>query len=529
MGCDHVITIAHCTDHFTVLSLPPFMEEAAPGGGAGHGGDAAAAWADLPDEVVSRILEAALGDLPQPAPSREFVPSSVRSESSYSAVRSRDGVPGGRRAATRAELEVDDLYLRVDLPFNYICSLDRLNAIWGPRNGCSHNRLGSEEGGRFGHQLVCETTLACDDPTWMEDPHVARRAEWLGLVRTLCRLERCCRHLWEPCIATASGAGDGEGAPVETLSLSLPEAAARQYLLALSSAPTAAMRTDATKLRPGETWKQQLHLAGIGALCTGPLHNLPVSAVESMGGWQLAYDEPYYHKTSDRLLTELVPEDAAEVFVGARNADSAVFHLSARAPTQVVRFEGQLKGLNVYRDGPNTATCCHEQTYWYWWREHSFGFSADKNLFLYYADSAIAAQGRPEPASESRLSWNLESQSTGGWRAGTVTELGEKRRGNRWRKCLYYRMANVAEDRAVLRRRELEHRASVQDEPLEVGTRVRVTRRVGYSISGRFQEQQVRPSSLTLSPLSACRSAVHFCGVEVEIFASMRLHCVVGG
>ena len=436
------------------------MEEAAPGGGAGHGGDAAAAWADLPDEVVSRILEAALGDLPQPAPSREFVPSSVLSESTY--------------------------------------------------------------------QLVCETTLACDDPTWMEDPHVARRAEWLGAVRTLCRLERCCRHLWEPCIATASGAGDGEGAPVETLSLSLPEAAARQYLLALSSAPTAAMRTDATKLRPGETWKQQLHLAGIGALCTGPLHNLPVSAVESMGGWQLAYDEPYYHKTSDRLLTELVPEDAAEVFVGARNADSAVFHLSARAPTQVVRFEGQLKGLNVYRDGPNTATCCHEQTYWYWWREHSFGFSADKNLFLYYADSAIAT-GRPEPASESRLSWNLESQSTGGWRAGTVTELGEQRRGNRWRKCLYYRMANVAEDRAVLRRRELEHRASVQDEPLEVGTRVRVTRRVGYSISGRFQEQQVRPSSLTLSPLSACRSAVHFCGVEVEIFASMRLHCVVGG
>ena len=392
------------------------MEEAAPGGGAGHGGDAAAAWADLPDEVVSRILEAALGDLPQPAPSREFVPSSVLSESTY--------------------------------------------------------------------QLVCETTLACDDPTWMEDPHVARRAEWLGAVRTLCRLERCCRHLWEPCIATASGAGDGEGAPVETLSLSLPEAAARQYLLALSSAPTAAMRTDATKLRPGETWKQQLHLAGIGALCTGPLHNLPVSAVESMGGWQLAYDEPYYHKTSDRLLTELVPEDAAEVFVGARNADSAVFHLSARAPTQVVRFEGQLKGLNVYRDGPNTATCCHEQTYWYWWREHSFGFSADKNLDLHYADSAIAAQGRPEPASESRLSWNLEAQSTGGWRAGTVTELGEQRRGNRWRKCLYYRMASVAEDRAVLRRRELEHRASVQDEPLEVGTWVRVT-----------EEQRVWPFS----------------------------------
>ena len=400
----------------TVRRHFPFMEEAAPGGGAGHGGDAAAVWADLPDEVVSRILEAALGDLPQPAPSREFVPSSVLSESTY--------------------------------------------------------------------QLVCETTLACDDPTWMEDPHVARRAEWLGAVRTLCRLERCCRHLWEPCIATASGAGDGEGAPVETLSLSLPEAAARQYLLALSSAPTAAMRTDATKLRPGETWKQQLHLAGIGALCTGPLHNLPVSAVESMGGWQLAYDEPYYHKTSDRLLTELVPEDAAEVFVGARNADSAVFHLSARAPTQVVRFEGQLKGLNVYRDGPNTATCCHEQTYWYWWREHSFGFSADKNLFLYYADSAIAAQGRPEPASESRLSWNLETQSTGGWRAGTVTELGEQRRGNRWRKCLYYRMANVAEDRAVLRRRELEHRASVQDEPLEVGIRVRVT-----------EEQRVWPSS----------------------------------
>ena len=43
----------------------------------------------------------------------------------------------------------------------------------------------------------------------------------------------------------------------------------------------------------------------------------------------------------------------------------------------------------------------------------------------------------PEQSSESRLSWNLDTASTGGWRAGTFIDLGQ--RPNGWRKLLYVR------------------------------------------------------------------------------------------
>ena len=36
-----------------------------------------------------------------------------------------------------------------------------------------------------------------------------------------------------------------------------------------------------------------------------------------------------------------------------------------------------------------------------------------------------------------RLSWNLETLSTGGWRAGLAYDLGDS---TEWYKCCYYRM-----------------------------------------------------------------------------------------
>jgi len=55
---------------------------------------------------------------------------------------------------------------------------------------------------------------------------------------------------------------------------------------------------------------------------------------------------------------------------------------------------------------------------------------------LYYADSAIK-RGMREAAPGDRLSWNLETQSTGGWRAGLAYDLGDS---TEWYKCCYYRM-----------------------------------------------------------------------------------------
>ncbi|CAD7971869.1 unnamed protein product [Amoebophrya sp. A120] len=78
-----------------------------------------------------------------------------------------------------------------------------------------------------------------------------------------------------------------------------------------------------------------------------------------------------------------------------------------------------------------------QTTYWYRWRERSFGFAGSPNLFLRFADSAIAFFGE-ETDSERRLSWNLDrAESTGGWRAGAETELGGNPRN--WYKVLLYR------------------------------------------------------------------------------------------
>mmetsp|Transcript_18774 Transcript_18774/g.46952 ORF Transcript_18774/g.46952 Transcript_18774/m.46952 type:complete len:937 (-) Transcript_18774:171-2981(-) len=78
-----------------------------------------------------------------------------------------------------------------------------------------------------------------------------------------------------------------------------------------------------------------------------------------------------------------------------------------------------------------------KSVFWYRWRERSFGFSENPDLFLRYADSRVAFFGTEEDG-DTRLSWNLDrGESTGGWRAGTETELGSRPRN--WYKVLLYR------------------------------------------------------------------------------------------
>ena len=154
-------------------------------------------------------------------------------------------MPPGHRLATRAELEQGALYQHLELPFNHICRLDHPNAIWGPRDNCDHNRLGTEERELFGHTVICRETLSYADATWTEDPHAAHRAQWRDGVRALCRLELCCRHHYD-CVP-----GRGGGAEA----LSLCAAAAKKHLL-LSLDPST-LRADARVLRPGDTWTQQ--------------------------------------------------------------------------------------------------------------------------------------------------------------------------------------------------------------------------------------------------------------------------------
>ena len=71
----------------------------------------------------------------------------------------------------------------------------------------------------------------------------------------------------------------------------------------------------------------------------------------------------------------------------------------------------------------------------YRWAGHAFGFSSHPELWLWAADAGIKQHGAEE-RSDDRLSWNLDTLSTGGWRAGRVTDLGSSRV---WEKRLYYR------------------------------------------------------------------------------------------
>ncbi|CAD7952644.1 unnamed protein product [Amoebophrya sp. A25] len=109
-------------------------------------------------------------------------------------------------------------------------------------------------------------------------------------------------------------------------------------------------------------------------------------------------------------------------------------HLSSSSSTSTVADRMKKKK----KKNANHAEKTPGGVSWYRWREHAFGFSSNPDLFLRYADSRLAFFGT-EMDSNDRLSWNLDrGESTGGWRAGVETELGDEPR--RWHKLLLYRM-----------------------------------------------------------------------------------------
>ena len=242
--------------------------------------------------------------------------------------------------------------------------------------------------------------------------------------------------------------------------------------------------------RVGESHRHVLQLLEKGLLTRGVLHDVPVSAVES-SGWHLAYSAPYKHRTRDADL-ERVPQEARYVLVAAGkhqpNCDSirgagglaqwmrrvvlggvgsgggaearsvdvtdanGTSPASARPSAFALLAWGrrdhvlQITHPDLTRHRLNgirtISTNVDDDVYWYRWEGHSFGFSSDPHLRLwpaYVGDVQPAAlQGQDEEeASEDRLSWNLDLRSTGGWRAGRQTELGDS---DEWHKMLYYRL-----------------------------------------------------------------------------------------
>mmetsp|Transcript_118574 Transcript_118574/g.369358 ORF Transcript_118574/g.369358 Transcript_118574/m.369358 type:complete len:293 (+) Transcript_118574:69-947(+) len=184
---------------------------------------------------------------------------------------------------------------------------------------------------------------------------------------------------------------------------------------------------------PGDSWKCVLDLFDHGFFRGGVLHGFPVAALERTG-WRCAYMEGYSHRTADEDL-EKVPPEARFVFVGAREGrGNPEFALAAVAPRKVAL--SQTHGARFRGAATKTANL-DRGVYWYRWPDHSFGFSSQEDLFLFFADCGIK-RGVLEQRPEDRLSWNLETESTGGWRAGLALDLGS--RPGAWLKCLYYRL-----------------------------------------------------------------------------------------
>ena len=90
-------------------------------------------------------------------------------------------------------------------------------------------------------------------------------------------------------------------------------------------------------------------------------------------------------------------------------------HLAALGVATAPERDGSAThdGDAAWHGGATKSENEEESVFWYRWPGHSFGFSSHPDLWLWYADSAIKQRGHEE-RSDDRLSWNLETRSTGG-------------------------------------------------------------------------------------------------------------------
>ena len=276
--------------------------------------------------------------------------------------------------------------------------------------------------------------------------------EWLT-ARPLCAIALVCNRFARP---ATFGHADGQR-------LSLPERAAQRIL----EREQLAGRARAYQRGPTEPYRQILVLLERKLLAPGVLHDVPFGALAG-SGWKLAYRKPYSHRTSDSDLDKVPPAAryvlaAAYHAGGGRSTDlhhegeiiadlpsrAALVRASSRVDPNdrtlvfsLVAWGRRDDVLHPTHDRSGFAGMAttsenkHDGVCWYRWPQRAFGFSSDPSLYLYYADSGVI-RGHEEVRPEDRLSWNLERESTGGWRAGCAYNLGSS---SEWLKCLYYRM-----------------------------------------------------------------------------------------
>lgn len=152
-----------------------------------------------------------------------------------------------------------------------------------------------------------------DDPTLDDQlPTLCTLGEdALLLVLEMCDSVTLCALARSTSLFTRPAPGEG---------LSLPERAAwatmRRHFASGAARPY--------EKGAAEQHRQVLSLHERGMLRPGVLHDVPLHAVEGAGsGWEVAYQAPYQHRTSDADLDEAVPRDARYVLLGALSMTGA--------------------------------------------------------------------------------------------------------------------------------------------------------------------------------------------------------------
>ena len=210
---------------------------------------------------------------------------------------------------------------------------------------------------------------------------------------TLCRLQRVCTRF----------ARHEKLTPAGSPPLCLPERAARNAVARAYEEVGGSLR--AYEKGAAEPWRQVLLLHERGLLARGVLLDLSMRTFDEKSGWRRAYYEPYAHRTKDWHVE--VPAAARYIALGAvdmsgcshsdgdlrpmpdrqdfMSGEQPCFTLLAWAKRETVMRTTHAE--EKFGGGATTCDNLEDGVYWYRWPAHAMGFSADPELFLWFADS----------------------------------------------------------------------------------------------------------------------------------------------
>lgn len=131
---------------------------------------------------------------------------------------------------------------------------------------------------------------------------------------------------------------------------------------------------------------------------SGIYENLPL---ESLNGWDCIYKKPYSDKTNESIFEKV--QNSKKILIGARAVNSPSLLLAAMGRTN-----------KILQQTNDNETIKENGVFWYFRKNHSFGFSDTENIHL---GSADLLEGK------FKLSWHLTGK--GGYRIGEIKNLND--------------------------------------------------------------------------------------------------------